>query len=325
MACENTRCWLWSQLLSSLKRRIKVPVLLGPTASGKSTLALNVACELDLDIISCDSRQIYRGMDIGTAKSSKHDLRRVKHWLIDVADPSETYSAFRFSQEAAGILQRLAEQGRGALICGGAGLYYRSLSRGMGPRIPSDLSIRAELSAVALDKGPAALHRRLAALDPESAKRIHANDTVRLIRALEVVAITGVPRSALLGRTAAPDEFAFCEIVLERSRDDLYRRINERVDTMAASGLWDEFLSLRRAGFTEDSPGMLCLGYHELFAVEQKQRDYSGALGDIKQHTRKYAKRQMTWFRTQIEAGHIDMTSDQSAVVLTTFRRFLER
>jgi tRNA dimethylallyltransferase len=307
----------------SFRQRPKIPVLLGPTASGKSALSLRLACDLELDIISCDSRQIYRGMTIGTAKPSLSDRRLVKHWLIDVADPSESFSAFRFCEEVVPLVRRLAEQGRTALVCGGTGLYYRALSRGMGPRVPSDGNIRAQLQDMADRRGSAVLHRELALVDPESAGRIHENDGPRIIRALEVFRITGVPRSVLAKRTAAPVDFEFFELVIELPRDELYRRINARADAMAAAGLWDEFRGLRRAGYDEQAPGMLCLGYRELFAVERKEKSFSAALEDIKQHTRNYAKRQMTWFRTQCPAEHIDVSDGRYDHILTKYKKFL--
>ena len=234
--------------------KITVPVILGPTAVGKTELVLRAAGAFGYDVVSCDSRQIYRRMDVGTAKPPPEERARVKHWLIDILDPSEGYSAFAFADDALRVIRSLREIGKKILICGGAGLYYHILVNGTAP-----------LSA----GGSTARERR-----------------------------------------SPPEDIEFRTVVLNRPRRILYDRINGRVDTMFEKGLWDEFEALRRMGYGESSPGMICLGYRELFAVERGEVDLSNAVDLIKRNTRRYAKRQLTWFRNKIDAEWIDISGD---------------
>ena len=278
-------------------------MILGPTAVGKTGHALGLAEEYNFEIISCDSRQIYRYMDIGTAKPSKPELKRVRHWLIDSIDPDESYSAYQFSKDAAAIIRANRQAKKGALICGGTGLYFRSLSEGLGPQAASNPQIRAQLEAKAREKGVHELHRELTTLDPESGHRIHPNDLQRIIRALAVFYQTGTPISELRNQTAPPMDMQFAVAILMLPRTVLYERINKRVDTMVNEGLWDEFKQLRAKGYELNHPGMLCVGYRELFGVETGEKSFSDACEEIKRNTRRYAKRQITWFANQIKGG----------------------
>jgi tRNA dimethylallyltransferase len=277
--------------------QIKIPVLLGPTASGKTAIALRFAQSAGGEIVSCDSRQIYRFMDIGTAKPRKEELGRVRHWLIDILDPQEQYSAAAFAQDALKVIRERAAQGIVTIVCGGTGLYFESLRRGIGPHVASDPVIRDALSLRAAKEGSASLHRELGEKDPEAAAMIHANNVHRIVRALAVYYQTGKKISELKRLAVPPADIDFTIVTLMPPRETLYERINCRVDEMLRLGLWEEFCALRGCGFDERTPGLRCLGYQELFAVERGAMSLKEAAETIKRNSRQYAKRQITWFR----------------------------
>jgi tRNA dimethylallyltransferase len=284
--------------------KIIVPVILGPTAVGKTGFALRVAAEFGYEIISCDSRQIYRRMDIGTAKPSLEERGRVKPHLIDILDPSDPYSAFAFAEDALRVIREPRGFGKKKLICGGTGLYLHILRNGGAPLDGADIGLRGRLQEEAAEFGAAALHERLKAADPAAAAKIHPNDLQRVLRALDVLYRRGRPPSSLQGEAGnPPEDIDFRVAVISRPRDVLYGRINGRVDAMIERGLWDEFISLREAGYGAKSPGMICVGYKELFDVESGKIDIARAAELIKQNTRRYAKRQMTWFRNKVEGA----------------------
>jgi tRNA dimethylallyltransferase len=306
------------------ERTIRVPVLLGPTAVGKTAIAVEVARELDVDIISCDSRQVYRGMDIGTAKPSADEQASVRHWLVDVVDPDESYSAFAFAEEAVRILRELALSGRRAMIVGGTGLYYQCLSEGLGPQTPADEAYRRKLRERVESCGRNGIFKELMAVDPATAVRLHPNDIQRIIRALEVHHTTGVPLSELQKRTRPTGECEFAVVVASRLREELYARIDARVVDMFRCGLQDEFRELRRRGYGDTSPGMQCLGYRELMAVEGGQLGQSDVVASVQQNTRRYAKKQMTWFRNKVSGTALSMTDDPVGRLCGIYGTFLE-
>jgi len=291
--------------------KIRVPVVLGPTAAGKTGFALRVAEELGFEVLSCDSRQIYRGMDVGTAKPTAAERARVRHHLIDILEPSEAYSAFAFAEDALRVIRGAREIGKKILICGGTGLYYHILRSGAGRTDGADLTLRGELQDAARERGAEWLHGQLQVVDPAAAAKIHPNDTQRLLRALDVAYTTGKPISSLYGAGSPPADIEFREVVVVRPREELYGRINKRVDAMVGAGLWDEFVSLRRAGYAEASPGMVCVGYRELFGVERGECGIDQAMELIKRNTRRYAKRQTTWFRKKPEGASVIEASDE--------------
>ncbi|MFP4162816.1 MAG: tRNA (adenosine(37)-N6)-dimethylallyltransferase MiaA [Chitinispirillaceae bacterium] len=290
-------------------QKIKVPVILGPTAVGKTELSIQLAEHFGYEILSCDSRQIYRFMDIGTAKPSESEKKRVKHWLLDIISPDQPYSAFNFAQDALEIIRDRYKKGKNILICGGTGLYFHTLSRGMGMCSVADSEIRSELQKRVTLEGTEKLHEELGRVDPEAALKIHANDHQRIIRALGIFYQTGTPISSLQRSSNPPEDIEFQIFVLSRERDRLYERINRRVDSMMGNGLREEFGKLRHMGFQEKSPGMVCVGYRELFAVERNEKSLQEASELIKQNSRRYAKRQMTWFRNKTRGLHVDITS----------------
>lgn len=293
---------------------ISVPVLLGPTAVGKSAVAFALARETGWEILSCDSRQLYRGMDIGTAKPSLAQRAQVSHRLTDILDPSEEYSAGRFADEAAAIIRNGAKNGRRIMICGGTGLYFKALQKGTNDRAPSDPAIREELTRFALEKGNEALHRELASVDPVTAVRLHPNDIQRIIRALALFRQTGTRLSDHAPEGTPPQDMRFMVIKMTMERSLLYDRINRRVDAMMRDGLQKEFRALVAAGYNRHSPGMQSVGYREFFDVEEGTITVNEAVELIKRNTRRYAKRQITWFSRQVDGVEVDASVNGEAL-----------
>lgn len=294
------------------KNKIRVPVILGPTAVGKTDISLRLASELGFEIISCDSRQVYRYMNIGTAKPSVEQMEEIRHWMVDIIDPPEFYSAYRFSQEADRIIRDGAKRSKTMLLCGGTGLYFKSLREGLGPQIGSNIAFREKYKKRVSEEGVLSVFEELRKCDPEAASRLHPNDVQRVIRALQVFHETGRPLSELQKENRPVDDIEFLVIILSLSRDILYARINGRVDRMLTEGLWEEFNSLCEKGYGESDPGMQCVGYKELFDVKKGAVTIPEAGDTIKRNTRNYAKRQITWFKNKEKGTHRDM-SDPAA------------
>ncbi len=307
------------------KYKIRVPVILGPTSVGKTDISLRLASDLGFEILSCDSRQIYRYMDIGTAKSSLSVRKRIQHWMIDIIDPSCLYSAYQFSQNALKIIKLAAKRSRKILICGGAGLYFKSLSEGLWPRVSSDIAFRKRYTEKALKEGRDSLLNELKKVDPETAAQLHPNNLPRIIRALQVYYETGCPLSVHRKSSRHSKDIEFLVFILSLPRPLLYSRINERVDTMVDIGLWNEFCLLRKKGYKKSDPGMQCVGYHELFEVEDGLINFSDAVEKIKKNTRNYAKRQITWFTHKTKGVDIDlMENDAYSVVKRKIMDYLD-
>jgi len=273
--------------------------LLGPTASGKSALALRLAERVALEIVSVDSGQVYRGMDIGTAKPSAAERRRVPHHLIDLVEPTESYSAGRFRADAIAAVKDILARGRLPLLVGGTMLYYRALAQGIDELPAADAATRAAIDREAADLGWPALHAELARVDPQSARRLEPNDAQRIQRALEVYRTTGKALSAFhtAPRLPLPFALAACALV-PADRAQLHRRIAERFDRMLALGLVDELRALRRRHALDPAlPSMRSVGYRQAWGRlegaygEREMRDKALAA------TRQLAKRQLTWLR----------------------------
>lgn len=275
-------------------------VLLGPTASGKSRLAMQLASRHPVEIVSIDSAQVYRGMDIGTAKPSAAELRAVPHHLIDLIDPTESYSAGRFREDAQRVIIEILARKKTPLLVGGTMLYYRALAQGLDALPPANPGIRRQIDAEAAHKGWPALHAELAKVDPVSAARLKAGDAQRVQRALEVFRATGKPISAFQGnaRTALPFALQAFSLV-PADRAELHRRIAERFDAMLKAGLVDELKVLRaKYELKPDMPSMRCVGYRQAWefiegGVDAAQLRESGIAA-----TRQLAKRQLTWLRS---------------------------
>jgi tRNA dimethylallyltransferase len=276
----------------------KLIVVAGPTASGKTGLAVELARRFDGEIINADSMQVYRGMDIGTAKPAIEERKGIPHHLLDVVDPDEEYNASMYRIMASSAVLDIIERGRRTFVVGGTGLYIKSLLGGLFECPPSEPELRQSLTREWESAGAQELYERLKRLDPEGAWRIHQNDRVRIIRALEVIFLTKKLPSTLSREHGFSDHaFNALEFCLDRAREDLYHRINRRTLTMIDAGLVEETERLLRKGYSPRLKSMQAIGYRQ--AVEYLEGKYSvGEMTErIQRDTRRYAKRQLTWFR----------------------------
>ncbi|MBI5136557.1 MAG: tRNA (adenosine(37)-N6)-dimethylallyltransferase MiaA [Nitrospirae bacterium] len=280
----------------------------GPTGVGKTDLALALALAADGEIVNADSRQLYRGMDIGTAKPTPEERARVPHHLIDVLDPAEPCSAGRFARMADAAIAAIRARGRRPIVVGGTGLYLRALVDGIweGPR--ADPALRAALAAVADRNGRGEPHRMLARLDPASAAAIHPNDVHKTIRALEITLLCGEPASSLRARHGFPGRHGAAWFGLTRPRAELYDRIDRRVEAMIAAGWVDEVRRLLAAGIPLDAPGMNALGYAEIARHVHGEWPLAAAIQAVQMASRRYAKRQFTWFRKDARLLWLDVS-----------------
>ena len=276
----------------------------GPTATGKTALAVRLAQTFGGEVISADSMQVYRGLDIGTAKATQAERAGVPHHLLDILDPDEAYSVADFTAAASACIRRLAAQGRLPILAGGTGLYLTSLLSGLDfSAETADPALRAALRRRAETEGPAALYAELARLDPAYAATVHPNNLTRVLRALEIAAVTGRPLSAqrAAARPARPPYRALCLCLAYHDRAALYRRIDARVDRMMEQGLLAEarYVYENRARFAAAAQA---IGYKELFPYLAGESELAPCVAALKQASRRYAKRQLTWFRHQGEA-----------------------
>jgi len=286
---------------------VPVLVLFGPTASGKTGILLELFGSKDrpqAEVVSADSMQVYRGMDIGTAKPSAQERERLPHHLIDIRDPSQQFNAGDFVRLADEACSQIAGRGKLPVVSGGTGFYLKNFILGLSEAPPSDLEIREKLKEELREKGAASLMAELAACDPVSAERININDEYRLLRALEVSRSCGRPLSSFkVNAQEKRAKFNFVIIGLSRPREELYRRINERCAQMFEQGLTAEVRSLYTAGFTPDDPGLRAIGYREFFVEDPDEprkwrlsKDIDGVQALVAQNSRRYAKRQVTFF-----------------------------
>lgn len=300
--------------ISSARDKIGILAVVGPTASGKSALALELARRLDGEIISCDSMQIYRRMDIGTAKPTASELASVRHHMIDIVEPDAPFSCADYVSLADAAIRDCAERGRLPIVCGGTGLYLDALLRGSElADVGGDEDIRRELWAFADREGAEALWQELLRIDPESAQATHPNNIKRVIRAIEIFRIGGVPKSELDRRSReGGTRFDATVIGLRRSdRESLYRRIDERVDSMISEGLVEETRALMADGvFEKNKTAAQAIGYKELIGYIEGRESLEAAVERLKCATRRYAKRQMTWFSAKDYVRWIELSGD---------------
>ena len=283
----------------------KVIVLVGPTGVGKTGASILLAKQLDTEIISADSMQIYRGMDIGTAKPSKKELAEVKHHMIDIVEPTESDSAGQYIEAVTTIIEGLHKKGRIPIVVGGTGLYIKAMTRGLFGGPPADLGLRDELLSME-QNSPGSLYSYLVRLDAEAAENIQKNDVRRIVRALEVCIKSREKISHLRDNLTRPLPYDFIKIGLTRERKELYRIIEERVDKMFATGLLEEAETL--LGKCPDRTAMQAIGYKELAMYLNKEIDKDEAVRLIKRNSRRYAKRQFTWFRKEGNIIWVDVT-----------------
>ncbi len=299
--------------------KIKLYAIVGSTASGKSALALELAEKYGGEIISCDSMQIYRRMDIGTAKPTPKERERVKHHMIDIVEPTESFSCADYVSAAQMAIADVAARGRLPILCGGTGLYLDSLLR------PSDFkegmtdpALRAQLLELADKKGALALHERLVAVDPVSAAKIHPNNVKRVARALEIYQLCGVPKSRIDAdsRIGEPRYDLRCVCLDYSERELLYGRIDRRVDIMLDEGLERETRSLVAEGvFDKNVTASQAIGYKELLGYIGGACTYEEAVLSLKTATRRYAKRQITWFARKPYVTHIDVCDGKNVKI----------
>lgn len=304
-------------LVNPVERTSRPPVvaLLGPTAAGKTALSLAIAPALNGEIVSADSRQVYRYLDIGTAKPTSEERRRVPHHLLDIVDPEHPYTVAQYQRDALAVIDRLFAAGKLPLLVGGTGLYIRAVVDGLLiPPVPPQPGLRAELEQVARQQGLEALVRDLTRLDPVGAQQIDTRNPRRLIRAIEVSRVSGRPFSSW--RQNAPPAFRTLQIGLTLDRAVLHARIEARVDDQMATGLVDEVRGLLTRGYGCELPSLSGLAYREICWYLQGKVSLGEAVRMYKAATRQYAKRQYTWFRADkrirwLHAG--DLRADEVA------------
>ena len=277
-----------------------IPIICGPTASGKTSLALEMAAQYPIEIVSADSRQMVRYLDIGTAKPTPDERARVPFHLIDLIEPGERYSAFRFISDASQAIEQILKREHVPVIVGGTGLYLRALTDGVVEIEPGDMAIREQLERELAEVGPQVMYEKLRQIDPLEAAKSHPNNRVRVIRALEIFYLTGKTKSEMTATGGyRRSDFQFEYYCLAPPRPELYEAINRRVDKMMASGLVAELRSLVERGQLEQIRRANIIGYNELIQWLDGRVSLDEAVAAIKQNTRRYAKRQMTWFRGQ--------------------------
>lgn len=296
---------------------LKIVVICGPTGIGKTSFAINTANRFNGEIIGADSMQIYKYLDIGTAKPDPDELKQAKHHLVDFVDPAEEYDAGRYVKEADSIIHDLAARGRLPIVAGGTGLYIKALVHGLFRSKPICAETMQRLNMELEKSGARALHSRLKVCDPEAAERIHPNDSFRVIRALEVFETTGgkISQSQSEHGFDTP-RYRALKFGLYMERDQLYERINKRVDLMLEAGLLDEVKQLYRSGYSFDLKSMQSIGYKHMGMFLKDEVEWNEAVRLLKRDTRRYAKRQFTWFNKDKEIHWVKPAEFKKAEVL---------
>ena len=297
--------------------------LAGPTASGKTALAVELAKELDGEVVSCDSMQVYRRMDIGTAKPSPEEMQGIPHHMIDVAEPDEDFSVSRYCAMAAPIVDDIVARGKTAIIAGGTGLYMDSLIRGNDFAPFPSTGVRERLEAEADEVGLPAMLTRLREIDPDTADRV--SDRKRILRALEVYLETGETITEHNRKTRLiPPKYTPLWLGLDfADRGELYRRIDKRVDIMLEMGLMEEIRSLLDSGIPEKCTAMQAIGYKEFVNALEGREPLSQAAEEVKKASRHYAKRQLTWFRRNPAVRWLVRSGDDSREILASARQII--
>jgi len=303
----------------------RLVAIVGPTASGKSSLAFRLARLLRGEILSADSMQVYRKMDIGTAKPSPAERKDVPHHLIDIMEPDQNYSAALFREQANPIIIRLHQSGTPIFVAGGTGLYLKALTRGLFRGPGADPELRESLKERAARDGIPSLHRELTGLDPTAASRIHPGDLFRIVRALEVYTQTRRPISDFqLAHGFQDSPYEALKIGLSREREDLYRRIEKRVDQMIEAGWIEEVRALLDSGYSRNLKSMKSLGYRHLASHLYGERGLAETIEAIKRDTRRFAKRQLTWFRADEEVRWFGPDPENDPRIEKHVKEFIE-
>lgn len=308
-----------------MSKKERLLVIVGPTAVGKTALSIDLAKKFHGEIISGDSAQVYRGMDIGTAKITAEEMDGVPHHLINTHEPDEPFSVAEFQQKATKLIHDIDQRAGLAMIVGGTGLYIQSVIYDYQfSEATGDVSYRQKMEQLAQVEGNVALHGCLAEVDPITAKRLHPNDLKRIIRALEIYKTTGKTMAEHQRRTMeSPYQLALIGLTIEREK--LYERINNRVDGMIQDGLVEEVQSLLQKGYSPQLPSMRAIGYKEIVAYLQGNLTLPEAIEWLKKNTRHYAKRQLTWFRSMKDICWYDLTNPRSrAEIVENIQQDLE-
>ena len=301
--------------------------LMGPTASGKTGLAVSLVQHRPLEIISVDSALVYRGMDIGTAKPDAATLMRAPHHLLDIRDPTETYSAAAFRADALRLMENITASGKTPLLVGGSMLYFRALLHGLDALPQANSALRAAIEYEAAQHGWPALHKSLARLDPETAARLKPTDAQRIQRALEVIRLTGKPMSGLLKQQQSALPYRVLQLALiPGNRSVLHQRIAQRFDAMLAAGMLDELTALRRSHVLHPGlPAMRCVGYRQAWEYFEREIDLNTLREKGIAATRQLAKRQLTWLRSWQGAVALDcLSADLESQALEYVQRHLD-
>ena len=297
---------------NSSENKPVIPIITGPTASGKTGVALRLLEKYpDIPVISADSRQIYRYLSIGTDKPDSVLLEKYDFHLVDFVEPGERYTAFDFTEDARSLIDKFLGVGRLPIICGGTGLYIKSLTEGIVEIPDDDFSIRNRLEEETITKGPKYLFERLEKIDPQEAGRTHPHNIKRIIRALEIYELTGRSKSEIIAsESKRKDDLVYKLICLMPSREALYGKINKRVDEMIENGLLDEVENLIKAGLREKVEKVNVIGYNEMFKYFDTELSLDSAVNLIKQNSRRFAKRQITWFRGMADINYVDSAEE---------------
>jgi tRNA dimethylallyltransferase len=304
----------------------KILVICGPTASGKSELSLELARKLNGEIVNADSMQVYRGMDIGTAKPTPEQRAEIPHHLIDVADPDQSFSAADFAETAGEVIRDISSRGKRTIVVGGTGLYIRALLKGLVDSPGDTGEVRQELRTEARERGNQAMLEELRRVDPELAEQIHPNNLVRIIRALEVFRLTRIPLSRYQQEHAFSNEgYQSLQIAIRVDRATLYQRIDGRVERMLADGLLDEVRHLLASGYTPEMKAMRSIGYKETIAHLGGASDLDEAIRLIKRNSRHYAKRQLTWFNADNDILWLEYPAKFDTILNTAIDFFEQR
>jgi len=309
-------------MVQEATKQIPVIVICGPTGSGKTALALALAEQIPLEIISADSRQVYRRMDIGTAKATSQEQAAVSHHMIDLIDPDQSFSVAEFVDRARPLIQKISARGKTPCIVGGTGLYIRALLGGLARLPDGNPELRKQLHLREQIGGTGSLFRELQQVDPAAAESIHPNNTIRIVRALEVCAISGRKFSELKSEHRfAEQPYRVIKLAPDFLRDELYARINQRTEQMISAGLVNEVKGLVE-DYSFDLKALQTLGYREVVRYLKAEISAEQMLDDIQKYTRQYAKRQMTWFRKEEEIIWVD-SSMKSGKVVQSIENFL--
>jgi tRNA dimethylallyltransferase len=303
-----------------------IVAILGPTATGKSALAIALAERFDGEIINCDSTAVFRGFDIGTDKVAPEARRRIPHHLIDIVEPAEEYTAARYAREASALIREIHARGRLPILAGGTGFYFRALTRGLFPGPGRDDELRSRLEAIAARRGVAFLHRILQRVDPESALRIQPRDLKRMVRALEVFFLTGRPLTAHFAETASPiPDVDVLAIALRLPAAEISARVTRRVDEQFYRGLLDEIRTLLARGVPESARPFGGLVYRQALEHLHGVRDERSTRALIAQENRRYARRQLIWFRKEPNLIWFDGPGDTPSTIAAVTRLVAER